>query len=107
MRGDITVNGKKMTVTDLVELYLEVEEKNNQLKIKLEEVCEDNEELKRELRVKEDLDTIRLAMVNDDRPSIDWYENRYQSDCVTINQLNVTIDVLIDKLARLRKSAGL
>lgn len=28
--------------------------------------------------------------------------DRHQSDCITINQLNATIDVLVDKLARLR-----
>lgn len=34
-------------------------------------------------------------------------EARYQSDCITINQLQTTIDVLVDKLARLREVHGL
>lgn len=32
---------------------------------------------------------------------------RHQSDCITINQLQTTIDVLVDKLARLREVHGL
>lgn len=34
-------------------------------------------------------------------------EDRHQSDCITINQLQTTIDVLVDKLARLREVHGL
>ena len=44
------------------------------------------------------------------KESIDKIEKlneRHQSDCITINQLNVTIDVLVDKLARLREVRGL
>jgi len=33
--------------------------------------------------------------------------DRHQSDCITINQLQTTIDVLVDKLARLREIHGL
>ncbi len=33
--------------------------------------------------------------------------DRHQSDCIEINQLQTTIDVLIDKLARLREVHGL
>lgn len=39
----------------------------------------------------------RIAKLND----------RHQSDCITINQLNVTIDVLVEKLAKLREVHGL
>lgn len=46
--------------------------------------------------------------VSDDaRPSAEWYENRYQQDCITINRLNTTIDVLIHKIEYLRQFAGL
>ena len=38
---------------------------------------------------------------------IEKLNDRHQSDCITINQLNVTIDVLVDKLARLREVHGL
>ena len=107
MRGNITVNGKKMTVTELVELYLEtkndLETANRLIETKQREV----EELETELRVKEDLFKIKDAISEESRPSAEWYEQRYQSDCITINQLNVTIDVLVEKLARLREVKGL
>ena len=40
-------------------------------------------------------------------PSIGWYDNRHQSDCIEINRLNTTIDVLIHKVEYLRQFAGL
>lgn len=44
---------------------------------------------------------------DDAKPSVEWYENRYQQDCITINRLNTTIDVLIHKIEHLRQFAGL
>lgn len=38
---------------------------------------------------------------------IEKLNGRHQSDCITINQLQTTIDVLVDKLARLREAKGL
>lgn len=38
---------------------------------------------------------------------IEKLNDRHQSDCITINQLQTTIDVLVDKLARLREVHGL
>lgn len=67
--------------------------------------------LETELRVKEELFAIRDAISEEScdgaRPSIKWYEDRYQSDCIRINQLHTTIDVLTDKLSRLRGQMGL
>ena len=34
-------------------------------------------------------------------------QNQHQQDCIKINQLHVTIDTLIDKYSRLRKTVGL
>ena len=45
--------------------------------------------------------------VSGSAPSIEWYENRHQSDCIEINRLNTTIDVLIHKVEYLRQFAGL
>lgn len=45
--------------------------------------------------------------ISDSTPSIEWYENRHQSDCIEINRLNTTIDVLIHKVEYLRQFAGL
>ena len=33
--------------------------------------------------------------------------DQHQQDCIKINQLNVTIDTLVDKYARLRKTVGI
>lgn len=35
------------------------------------------------------------------------YEKAYMDSCIRINQLNVTIDVLVDKLSKLREVSGL
>ncbi len=60
-----------------------------------------------ELECKE-TETCAKEQISDDcRPSIEWYENRYQSDCIEINRLNTTIDVLIHKVEYLRQFAGL
>ena len=45
--------------------------------------------------------------ISDSTPSMEWYENRHQSDCIEINRLNTTIDVLIHKVEYLRQFAGL
>lgn len=34
---------------------------------------------------------------------IEELEQRHQLDCIKINQLNTTIDILVDKLAQLRR----
>ena len=71
---------------------------------------EENKELKQriaELESKE-TETCEKEPISDDcRPSMEWYENRHQSDCIEINRLNTTIDVLIHKVEYLRQFAGL
>lgn len=62
MRGEITINGKKMTVTELVEAYCELKDLNNQLEFKLKEADKTIDDLERELRVKDDLLTIKGAI---------------------------------------------
>lgn len=38
---------------------------------------------------------------------IEELEDRHQQDCITINQLHTTIDILVDRYAKLRKMRGL
>ena len=45
--------------------------------------------------------------ISDSAPSREWYENRHQTDCIEINRLNTTIDVLIHKVEYLRQFSGL
>ena len=60
-----------------------------------------------ELESKE-AETCEKEPISDDcRPSMEWYDNRHQSDCIEINRLNTTIDVLIHKVEYLRQFAGL
>lgn len=136
MQGDITVNGKKMTMTEFAELFFETEDKVKERDLQIKKLQKELDELETELRVKEDLFKIQSGLKNGEfseiveidgehrilthtesgavkisnlpykeklRPSIEWYEERHQSDCITINQLHTTIDVLTDKLARLRE----
>ena len=60
-----------------------------------------------ELESKETETCEKEPKVSDSAPSIEWYENRHQSDCIEINRLNTTIDVLIHKVEYLRQFAGL
>ena len=101
------INVRELTSEELVKVYLEALGEIDTLYALLDTKDKEIEKLEGELEVKEDLFKLREAISSDDRPSAEWYEERYQRDCITINQLNVTIDVLTDKLARLRKSVGL
>ena len=38
--------------------------------------------------------------------SLKMYENQHQADCITINQLQTALDVLVDRYANLRKIHG-
>lgn len=38
--------------------------------------------------------------------SLKMYEDQHQSDCITINQLQTALDVLVDRYANLRKIHG-
>ena len=35
-----------------------------------------------------------------------WYSEQHQSDCITINQLQTALDVIVDRYANLRKIHG-
>lgn len=41
--------------------------------------------------------------ISDSRPDTKWYDERHQSDCITINQLQAALDVIVDRYANLRK----
>ena len=60
-----------------------------------------------ELESKETETCGKEPKISDSAPTREWYENRHQSDCIEINRLNTTIDVLIHKVEYLRQFAGL
>lgn len=47
-----------------------------------------------------------VSSQSDTKHSKQWYSERHQSDCITINQLYTTIDVIVDRYANLRKVHG-
>ena len=71
----------------------------------IEELESDNENLKNEIEgLKYILDSKeKMQKCEDVAPSREWLEDRHQQDCITINQLQTTIDVLISRYAKLRE----
>ena len=51
--------------------------------------------------------TDEVENVNTSHPSVEWYEQRHQDDCITINQLQTALDVIVDRYANLRKNKGM
>lgn len=48
-----------------------------------------------------------ISSQSDTEHSKQWYSERHQLDCIAINQLQTTLDVLVDRYANLRKIHGL
>lgn len=47
-----------------------------------------------------------ISSQSDTEHSKQWYSERHQSDCITINQLQTALDVMVDRYAQLRKIHG-
>ena len=102
------------TVSELLGKY---QQENEALKRRIQELdaidtmrIDEERELKQRIAELEDekSENCEEEPISDDaRPGAEWYENRYQQDCITINRLNTTIDVLIHKIEYLRQFAGL
>lgn len=82
------------------------------LKSKLDEsvggernLCEEIEKLEQEKRENRDK-MFPYESIEDMKERIASFEDRYQSDCITINQLNVCIDILCEKYSVLREIHG-
>ena len=102
MRGEVTINGKKMTVTELVEAYCELKDLNNQLEFKLKEADKTIDDLERELRVKDDLLTIKSAISDNSRPSIEGYECEMAKQLEEISRQKAIINNLVETIYLLR-----
>lgn len=97
----------------VAELEEECVEKQNEI----DELNSDNENLKNEIaKLKQHLKSKENLYENEEIPFADeQYEDdllaelqdRHQQDCITISQLNVTIDVLLDKMERLRNNKSM
>ena len=76
----------------------------------LDKMSAENRELQKQiadLESKQEDNSLKETISDCKQPSIEWYDNRHQSDCIEINRLNTTIDVLIHKIEYLRQFAGL
>ena len=81
-----------------------LQQQNEDLKNELQSVKNFNRKLE-ETRVK--LAKERVAIKADRDKLIAELQDQHQQDCITINQLHVTIDTLVDKYSRLRETAGM
>lgn len=79
---------------------LDKNEKINALQAKLDEMRAYNNELKRQVDEKAD------TPFYDESVEIAKYHRQHQSDCITINQLQTALDVIVDRYANLRKIHG-
>lgn len=80
---------------------LDKNDKINDLQAELDKMCDYNDDLKKQISEKADVPIL------DELAKIAKYHRQHQSDCITINQLHTTLDVLIDRYANLRKIHGL
>lgn len=79
---------------------LDKNEKINELQAELDKMCDYNDDLKKQVGKKPDVPFY------DESAEIAKYRRQYQDDCITINQLHTTLDVLVDRYANLRKIHG-
>lgn len=92
--------------------------------VRLSEECEKKQHKildLQEYRIELERDCAEMAkyekpeLIDDEQPdkneidftaSLKMYEDQHQSDCITINQLQTALDVLVDRYANLRKNHG-
>lgn len=99
--------------TEVVRLSEECEKKQheildkndriNELQSELDKMCDYNDELKKQVN---ELNSIPELMTPDIDIPFEELKNlrhAHQSDCITINQLQTALDVLVDRYANLRQ----
>ncbi len=79
---------------------LDKNDKINELQAELDKMCDYNDDLKRQVR--ENADT----PLYDESVEIAKCRRQHQDDCITINQLQTALDVIVDRYANLRKIHG-
>lgn len=80
---------------------LDKNEKINELQAELDKMCDYNDDLKKQISEKADVPFY------DESEEIAKYRRQHQNDCIAINQLQTTLDILVDRYANLRKIHGL
>ena len=97
------------TKTEIVRLSEECEKRKHEI-LDLQE---------HQIELERDFDEMMMygesELINDAQPdkketdfttSLKMYEDQHQSDCITINQLQTALDVMVDRYANLRKIHG-
>lgn len=79
---------------------LDKNKKINELQTELDKMCDYSNDLKRQLNKNADMPFY------DESVEIAKYRRQHQSDCITINQLQTALDVIVDRYANLRKIHG-
>lgn len=79
---------------------LDKDNKINELHTELDKMCDYSNDLKKQISEKSDMPFY------DESVEIAKYRRQHQSDCITINQLQTALDVIVDRYANLRKVHG-
>ena len=98
--------GKTITISDgAITMRADMWEALNENKA----LKDENTALKQRIKDLEDVcDGSCFSDEEDERDKlIAELQDQHQQDCIKINQLHVTIDTLVDKYSRLRKTAGM
>ena len=113
MRKEDLKNWTRDMLKDKI-LYQEalIEQRNKDIEIiskRAKELNDENTVLKQHIKDMEDVcDGNCFSDGEDERDKlIAELQDRHQQDCIKINQLHVTIDTLVDKYARIRKTVGM
>lgn len=113
MRKEDLKNWTRDMLKDKI-LYQEtlIEQRNKDIEIiskRAKELHDENTALKQRIKDLEDVcDGSCFSDSEDERDKvIAKLQDQHQQDCIKINQLHVTIDTLVEKYSRLRKTAGM
>ena len=113
MRKEDLKNWTRDMLKDKI-LYQEalIEQRNKDIEIiskRAKELNDENTVLKQHIKDMEDVcDGNCFSDGEDERDKlIAELQDQHQQDCIKINQLHVTIDTLVDKYSRLRKTVGM
>ena len=83
----------------------ELKDENINLKYHIEDLQEERRKLEKERD--ELIDERNNLLKNSKAYDFAKLQDQHQQDCIKINQLHVTIDTLVDKYSRLRKTVGM
>ena len=90
------------TFEELIDLYLAGEWRYEESEQRAKELGEEIENLRVERESWMDVFGEAQQKIEECESRIKGYDRRHQEDCITINQLNVALDVMTEKYIRLK-----